>query len=1429
MSTTFTIEGTDWEWTEEAQVPSDIMVKHVINVPSIPSRANVPAGRIGPTVTLTGWELRVINDAGTQIHFVPKWRDLTFQKALSAEGTGSVTLELGDAIFDAVGDNDVLAHEFRWEVWWNSKRVFTFTNEDVGEVHVAEDGSRSITMSGRGIAKLLEHGIVLPPGYPTSWPSREWDWIGVTAMEAWLDLYAAVVARFATVGETLPITPTFTDTQDSGSNNWTDDLDMLLEPGDNLLAALQRLTAYATGPDDENDEPEPADWIVQPDGTLEVGAPYGNRLETLVRFQVANDQVAVSRSKTRKDVRNALYVESGDTDIGEAVDAGSMNTWGRREMYVKNGDAPDWVAATEHASRAARISRNEATQITISVLPNTVDRLVFFDYDVGDWVGIDSDDPKITGTYRIVSISVSVDESAGTIVELGCQSLLQVYEARLARAIEMGGGSGSLTAAGSGIPQAPSSPTQIIEAATTSAYAPTLPTPTGLSTTAAANENVSYIDVSWSGPAAGMTAADPISEYEVEVTRTTPAGGQVRYVRVKAGTPAAGSPDPRTTRIEPVEPGATYTITVRSISRLGRISALASTTRLAVGDLTLPDAPGVGGWSANAGLKISSGLRSAVVTWDEHPDPDVKNGNGAYDVQIDTSATFNTAPHPAGDLQGVRVSGTITTFSNLKAFTTYYVRVRAIDSSGNVSAWTTGSVSTTTIRADTVDIGPDAITAPLIRAGEIDTDHIATTGLDAGHIKFGSMDGDRITAHTLNANRIEASAIDVAVDLAVGGVIRTDHAFSPTDHRWISIDGSGVRFTTGASTAYGSGTVTMFFDTATGSITINNATVTGRVNVQNLSTFAGGIDASTATITGGTIQTSSNTSAARVVIDSTGLKAFPSGGGANPNLEFLTSTGLLTLRGAITSSATITGGALITPSAGAANRMELDSAGIRGYNASVKTFEYATATGALDVVGGTITGATFRTSASTSAARVTIDSTGLKAYPSGGGADPNFEFTSSTGLLTLRGDIAAGSATITGAVFRTSSSGRRIQIEVDNNHGHGSGVGNVPEIVLYSGKSGETLPSSIYSIDEGGFAALLLHSPKLSGTLPTLISNPSATPGQTRVLLYDSSDANNGFNVIARGGDLDFYDNFTISTNVGAQNFRMESDQVYVSVRSGNHYWEMIGHSSSSGEFAVITNGTERFRVLDGVTTITGALSVSSSIVGASIGVGGGAVSGGAASFSSVASSGNVSGSAFSTGSTVYANGNIELYGNPPFIDFHGANSGVDFTTRIICWDGEPDPSIEVELRNLGSIWKSRRSGSFHDWRVHALPDIGGTILQRAGGSGQIGPAPPSSRRFKRDITTLEVTDDSPIWRLRPVHYWWDEEKIPGGREWNEAHPGGYTNFIAEEVSEVLPESANPDGEGGVRDVNTNAIVSWLVAAVQHLKEKVADLEGALT
>jgi hypothetical protein len=202
---------------------------------------------------------------------------------------------------------------------------------------------------------------------------------------------------------------------------------------------------------------------------------------------------------------------------------------------------------------------------------------------------------------------------------------------------------------------------------------------TGLRLTPGSNLGDVWVDVEWSGP-----ADESATQYHVEYAeKNLPA---LTYTLENVLTTSGTS-----MRVRPLRPNTIYGFRVSSLNRIGRFSETFPagdgyqdiTTS---GDTTVP--------GTVTGLQASGGYQSVTATWNEAADADVKNGQGVYELQMDTASSFDSA-----NLKSVRVGGTIASFSNLQLSTTYYLRVAAIDASGNqgiysniVSAQTAGEV-----------------------------------------------------------------------------------------------------------------------------------------------------------------------------------------------------------------------------------------------------------------------------------------------------------------------------------------------------------------------------------------------------------------------------------------------------------------------------------------------------------------------------------------------------------------------------------------------------------------------------------------------------------------------------------------------------------------------------------------------------------------
>ncbi|AXQ63317.1 minor tail protein [Streptomyces phage Comrade] len=238
--------------------------------------------------------------------------------------------------------------------------------------------------------------------------------------------------------------------------------------------------------------------------------------------------------------------------------------------------------------------------------------------------------------------------------------------------------------------------------------------PTGVTVTSALDTSDPsggrvYIDVSWTG-----VADTDLQNYSVRYST----GTTWEYINVPEGVTTA--------RINGLRPNTNYNVAVAAVDYSGNSSSYTNAGTypiLTAKDTSAPVAP--------TGVTVGAGVTTMTVYWNENAENDVKGGVGYYEIQLDTANTFNTA-----NLISKQTSGTITSFSNLTSNTAYYTRVRAVDASGNVGAY-----------SSIVSGTPRYIANADIQAGTINGDRITAA----------TINGDRVIANSLDANTIKAN------------------------------------------------------------------------------------------------------------------------------------------------------------------------------------------------------------------------------------------------------------------------------------------------------------------------------------------------------------------------------------------------------------------------------------------------------------------------------------------------------------------------------------------------------------------------------------------------------------------------------------------------------------------------------------------------
>jgi chitodextrinase len=363
--------------------------------------------------------------------------------------------------------------------------------------------------------------------------------------------------------------------------------------------------------------------------------------------------------------------------------------------------------------------------------------------------------------------------------------------------------------------------------------------PTGLTLSPGATLNTIFVDVGW-----GESVTPSVRQYDVMLVEEST--GIISFRALVGGT---------STRISGLDPNVTYDVHVRAVDSIGRSSPPLSGQFLSVGDTTTP--------APVTGLLVTAGIRSIVATWNESADADVANGNGVYELEL----REDSGGSPGTLLRTSRTSGTIISWTDLDGDTTYHVRVRAIDRSGNEGTWSDYDSATTAEAAGRdfttdpiteVEIADDAISAPKIQANAIEAGHLVTgeaviTGtaqiadaiindakiieLDAAKVTFGTMSGDRIAANTIDVNRLKTSTLSArTITLASNGRLLANGSSGS-----LYVDGNGVQLFNAPN---GGGTRTVFLDAATG-----NATFSGTLSGAT-GTFAGNLQAAGGTFHG---------------------------------------------------------------------------------------------------------------------------------------------------------------------------------------------------------------------------------------------------------------------------------------------------------------------------------------------------------------------------------------------------------------------------------------------------------------------------------------------------------------------------------------------------------------------------------------------------
>jgi hypothetical protein len=320
---------------------------------------------------------------------------------------------------------------------------------------------------------------------------------------------------------------------------------------------------------------------------------------------------------------------------------------------------------------------------------------------------------------------------------------------------------------------------------------------------------------------------------------------------------------------EPAEPARTARTQQMMLARVeDQVNSVSDT----VFDTDAPSAPNaLGAGNISTGVSEDADGKQIVwaeVTWSEVTDSDLDH----YEVQLSTQSDFSsdvtTRVHPAGGDRSER-------FTGLLGNTTYYVRVRAEDWTGNDSAWDYGGGSAYSFTSAADSSAPAQVSGLSAASSRtlvgLSWDENSEADLAYYEIQRADDSGGSPGAWST----IAQARLNFYVDQDF-----TNSEVSNQDTFWYrvrAVDTSGNAGSWAAQTSTALGQITTDH-IAANTITANNIaanTITaGEMNVSQLSAIAADMGSITAgTITGATIRTAA--SGARVVQDSTdGIRVF---------------------------------------------------------------------------------------------------------------------------------------------------------------------------------------------------------------------------------------------------------------------------------------------------------------------------------------------------------------------------------------------------------------------------------------------------------------------------------------------------------------------------------------------------------------------------
>lgn len=674
---------------------------------------------------------------------LPDFKDLSYDSRYLDVGivTFTVTQEYADSL--GLGDDSIVEVApngiSRYNLWYNI--------DGTSGTRTA-DGVQWKTLTGKSLVSLLAECRV----YPSSWPTlpvinADGSTTPVIQGHSFQNATPGTILRTLIArgkgrgGLTWLDETSFTGTTTSNGVAWGQTLSPTYATGTTLLQVIQDLAERRAIQFRMNGAQL---QVYNYDSQISFKTP---EQVTLRRGLNVLEQ---STNTNSAEGASVVLIQGDQTAIAEVStlpDGSAPSVSRRRELFVAQGGITD-VPTLQFLAKAqlaisGHIKYEESIAGSDILEPWT-------NYDVGDWIWEDKN--GTLENYQVKQIAVSTQDNTSSKIGLTLGDVLDDLDSRFQQRMDAITGAGTGTYGG--LPNsiqnylAPSAPTSI--AANATAYRDS----NGI--------DFAQVTVSWAAPITNIdgTTLTDLDRYEV----------QFRTDATSAWQQAANVPPSQTAAyISSLPTGANFTCQVRAVDTSGNASSWAALSGyVALPKVTItPATPST--------PTASSAFQNIVVTWDG------KNSSGGVygsewartDVYVGTASNFT----PTTIAESFTTRGGSLTIGGLAYSTTYYIKLIAVDKSGNSSLASTASSAVTAAQLSDPDLPAKLITGAKIADGTINTTQLTVASFGDSVVPNGSFE-DVNSATTTGASHwaVSTNAITgaTAITASSGGATGTN-------------------------------------------------------------------------------------------------------------------------------------------------------------------------------------------------------------------------------------------------------------------------------------------------------------------------------------------------------------------------------------------------------------------------------------------------------------------------------------------------------------------------------------------------------------------------------------------------------------------------------------------------------------------------------